>query len=258
MKGALEAAIRVVRYCIDTKHLCLHQPWGFDSAQPVWRFFSDSDQSGDANPEEKRRNRLSYIAMKGRAPIAWGSKTTKVSMGADLDSIGRSHRGLDAPTCHPDMLDLHADVSSAAAEIFAASVALNEFLHLGYVSDELGMSFPRPIELEVDNQTAIMFSKDTVRRSKLRHIDSRQSWVEALRDNRIVEFVKVHTDENLADMNSKLLGAPRFLYLRDKIMVSRNIPEEGEEKSGNGKPRADSSECGRLWNKPRLTDLWSN
>ena len=111
-----------------------------------------------------------------------------------------------------------------------------------YVSDELGMSFPRPIELEVDNQTAIMFSKDTVRRSKLRHIDSRQSWVEALRDNRIVEFVKVHTDENLADMNSKLLGAPRFLYLRDKLMVSRNIPEEGEEKSGDGKPRANSSE----------------
>ena len=33
------------------------------------------------------------------------------------------------------MKQLHADVSSAAAEIFAASVALNEFLHLAYVTD---------------------------------------------------------------------------------------------------------------------------
>ena len=35
---------------------------------------------------------------------------------------------------------------------------------------ELGLDYPQPIELEVDNATAITFSKDQVRRSKLRHI----------------------------------------------------------------------------------------
>ena len=227
--------MRVIRYCIDTKNFCLHQPWGMDAGQAVWRFFSDSDQCADPNPEEKRRNRLSHIGMKGRAPIVWGSKTSKVNMGADLDSLGGSHRGLDMPTCHPSMTNLHADVSSAAAEIFAASIATNEFLHLGYVSGELGMVFPQTIDLEVDNETAIMFSKDTVRRSKLRHIDSRQSWVEALRDDRIVRFVKVHTDENLADLNSKILNAPRFLYLRNKIMTAQSIPDEGEQDAGGRK-----------------------
>ncbi len=47
-------------------------------------------------------------------------------------------------------------------EIFTASVALNELLHLGYVMSELGLSYPQPILLEVDNATAIMFSKDQV------------------------------------------------------------------------------------------------
>ena len=165
--------------------------------------------------------------MKGSAPIDWGSKTTRVRMspGPDLDSLGGSHRGLDKPTCHPDMQELHADISSAAA-VACRHLACNEFLHLPYVSGELGMDsdFPTPITLEVDNATAITFSKDTVRRSKLRHIDSRQCWVEALRDERIIKLAKVATDENLADLNSKLLDAPTFLYLRGKILRECAIP----------------------------------
>ena len=123
------------------------------------------------------------------------------------------------------MTDMHADVSSAAAEIYAASVALNEFLHLVYLTDELGFSFPSPIPLEVDNATAIMFSKGTTRRSKLRHIEARQAWVGALRNDSIVNLIKVDTKDNLADLNSKLLDERNFEQLRDKIMTCRPIPE---------------------------------
>ena len=164
------------------------------------------------------------MATKRSTPIMWGSKTTKTSMGPNLDGFGVSHEGLDKPTCHPDMSELHADISSAAAEIFAASVALNELLHLGYVTSELGLAYPQPILLEVDNATAITFSKDQVRRSKLRHIDCRQAWVEALRDERIVKLIKVDTTENLADLNSKLLNVVRFEYLVNKIMVRKELP----------------------------------
>ena len=74
------------------------------------------------------------MATKRSIPIVWGSKTTKTSAGPDLDGFGVSHKGLNKPTCHPDMSELHADISSAAAEIFTASVALSELLHLGYVT----------------------------------------------------------------------------------------------------------------------------
>ena len=126
------------------------------------------------------------------------------------------------------MTQLHADVSSAAAEIFAASIALNEFLHLAYVTAEMGFDFPQPIELQVDNSTAIHFSKGSTRRSKLRHIDARQEWVNALRDEAIVKFVKVDTKENLADLNSKFLDVPTFEKLRGRIMTARAIPELSE------------------------------
>ena len=80
--------------------------------------------------------------------------------------VGVSHQGLNKPTCHADVSELHAEITSAA---------LNEPLHLGYVTSKLGLGYPQPIMLEVDNATAITFSKDQVRRLKLRYIDCRQA-----------------------------------------------------------------------------------
>ena len=122
------------------------------------------------------------------------------------------------------MDDFHADVSSAAAEIYAASVGLNEMLHLGYVSDEMGFRFPQPIELRVDNSTAVVFSQGQTRRSKMRHIDARQSWVEALRDDNIVKFKWVPTKDNLSDIGTKLLDIQTFERLRGELMVRKAIP----------------------------------
>ena len=119
--------------------------------------------------------------MKGRAPIMFGSKASSVKFGPDLDGFSIDHRELSRPRCHPAIDDLHADDSSTAAEIFAASVGLNEMLHLGYVSDEMGFKYPTSIKPCADNSTAVAFSQGQTRRSKLRHIDACQLWVEALR-----------------------------------------------------------------------------
>ena len=199
VKGALEAMRRIVRYALLTKDLCLFQSWGIDGK--TWRFYSDSDQSADKEAVAKAKSQLSYVGVLGTAPILFGSKSTRVKFGEpDYDSLGAKHHGLHMPVCHPKMQELHADVSGAAAEIYAASVALNEILHLAYISDELGYEFPCPFPLEVDNASAIAFSKGMTKRSKLRHIDVCQAWVEALRDQTIVELVKVDTKSNIADL----------------------------------------------------------
>ena len=97
-------------------------------------------------------------------------------------------------------------------------------MHLAYITDELGLEMPAPIQLECDNATAILFSKGTTRRSKLRYIDPHQAWVEVLRDEIIVEMIKVHTRDNRDDLNSKMLDACNFTRLRDCIMTRRAIP----------------------------------
>ena len=225
-KGAVRAAKSVCQYVIASRHLALHQEWDKDPNNG-WVFYSDSDQAGNAELVNKRKSHLSWFAMRHNAPVAWGSKSTTVTFDeryADFTESGRNYRGLKIPTCNHLMKELHADISSASCEIYAASIALNEILHLGYVTEELGLPFTWPIELRVDNATAIHFSQGSSRRSKLRHIDSRQAWVEALRDESVVVLTKVDTKVNLADLNSKLLEWDTFQRLRDTILVIRPIP----------------------------------
>ena len=58
----------------------------------------------------------------------------------------------------------------------------------------------------------------------MRHIDARQSWVEALRDDNIVKFKWVPTKDNLSDIGTKLLDIQTFKRLRGELMVRKAIP----------------------------------
>ena len=80
-----------------------------------------------------------------------------------------------------------------------------------------------PYDLRADNATAIAFSKGNVRRSKLKHIDVRQQWVEWLRDKDLVNLTHVDTKLNLADFFTKLLDVDTFVRLRSMMMVDRPI-----------------------------------
>ena len=48
--------------------------------------------------------------------------------------------------------------------------------------------------------------------------------MEALRNEHIVKLVKVDTNDNLADLNSKLPNVVRFEYLVNKTMVRKELP----------------------------------
>ena len=167
--------------------------------------------------------RASEVASAGATATA-AATATKAEPEADLAFLVAEAMAEHLPTCHPMMKQLHADVSSAAAEIYAASVALSEICHLSYVADEMGMGIKLPFVLQVDNAACLAFSKDQVQRSKLRHIDARQEWVQALRDNNVVVLEWVESKLNLADMFTKILDADTFEFLRSKMMVFKAIP----------------------------------
>ena len=189
-------------YCPSTRTACLHQPYGTDAE---WEFYSDSDHAGNAELQNKRRSQLGYIALRGRCPIAFGSKASSVTFGSQ--PAGDTN---PVPVCHPAVSELHADVSSAAAEIYAASVALSEMCYLSYISDEMGVPIRLPFRLQVDNSTCLAFGEDQIQRSKLRHIDCRQEWVLALRDAKVVQMEWVESAHNFADLFTKILEAEAF------------------------------------------------
>ena len=123
---------------------------------------------------------------------------------------------------HPSILEEgHADVSSAACEIYAAANGTFEILHLSYIVDEMGKPFPSPIPLQMDNEAAIIFCNNTAANSKLRHIDLRQSWCTTLRNSEIVTPVHVSTKENIADIFTKPLTGDAFKHLRNMFLVEK-------------------------------------
>ena len=62
---------------------------------------------------------------------------------------------------HKSVKENHADVSSAAAEVYAVGNVANELLGQSYAVDEMGTRFPTTAILQVDNTTAISFSGDS-------------------------------------------------------------------------------------------------
>ena len=147
------------------------------------------------------RSQNGFIATCDGAPVLYGSKVSSVAF------------------AHPDIGESHADVSSGANEIYAAGNATHECLHLSYIADEMGIDFPKPIPLQMDNTTAESFAKNNAKKTKLKHIDAHQEWVKVLRDKSILVPVHVPTKRNLADIFTKILTVPEFTRLRNMIMV---------------------------------------
>ena len=169
-----------------------------------WQFYSDSDFAGNSEEQNKRRSQNGFIATLNGAPVLWGSKVSSVVC------------------AHPDIGEAHADISSGATEVYAAGNATFEFLHLSYTADEMGIDFPKPIMMHVDNKAAIAFSNNTAFKTRLKHIDVRQEWVQTLRNKSIIETKHVKSEENLADLFRKILDEATFTRLRDRIMHRRS------------------------------------
>ena len=119
---------------------------------------------------------------------------------------------------HADIGEAHADISSGAAEVYGTANATFEFLNLQYVVEEMGMKFPKPFKLQIDNEAAKVFVEGTAFKTKLKHIDCRQFWVQTLRDKNICKPIKVASADNLADLFTKILPPTTFERLRDMIM----------------------------------------
>jgi hypothetical protein len=122
---------------------------------------------------------------------------------------------------HPAIGEAHADISSGAAEIYAAANATFEMLHLSYVAEEMGIDFPKPIVLEMDNTTAEAFANKSAFKSKLKHIDARQEWVRTLRNKDVLIPKHVDTQSNVADIFTKILAPSTFIKLRDMVMIEK-------------------------------------
>ena len=165
----------------------------------------DSDHAGNAEVQNKRRSQNGLIIMLNKAPVMCSSKASSVAFAT------------------PRIGEAHADMSSAAVEIFAVGNATLDVMGLSCVVAEMGMTFPFPFTLGMDNDAARIFCLGSAHKTKLKHIDCRQEWVRKLRDRDIMTPVHVDSKDNDADLFTKILSREPFEMVRNRIMVEHNV-----------------------------------
>ena len=104
--------------------------------------------------------------------------------------------------------EAHADISSAAVEMFSVGNATMTIMGLSCVVEEMGMIFLFPFTLEMDNDANRIFCLGSAHKTNLIHIDCRQEWVRTLRNRDMMTPVQCHvdTDLNNSDINTKILS----------------------------------------------------
>ena len=177
-----------------------------DDGRPRWRFFVDSDHAGNAEPQNHRRSQNGGLATLNTAPTMWMSKATSKAYASE--KIGEAH----------------ADISSASVETYAAGNFTFDVMAYSYVVEEMGLEFPKPFVLEIDNEAARIYMRGSSARSKLKHIDARQEWVLMLRNREIMEPVHIDSESNKADIFTKILPPSTFVQLRDSMMEEVTLP----------------------------------
>ncbi|GJZ98617.1 putative ribonuclease H-like domain-containing protein, partial [Tanacetum coccineum] len=68
-------------------------------------------------------------------------------------------------------------------------------------------------KIHVDNESAICVVKNPVYYSKTKHIEIRHHFIRDSYEKRLEEMVKIHTDNNVADLLTKAFGVSRFNFL---------------------------------------------
>ena len=160
---------------------------------------------GNAETQNERKSQNGFVALQGEAeedmvPSKWSSKKSSVAF------------------AHPEIGEAHADISSSAAEVYCAANATFDILHLSYIVEEMGMTFKLPALLRMDNAAAEVFTNNSANKTRLKHIDCRQEWVKMLRNKALIKPVHVPSEDNLADIFTKILPRTVFTNLRDRMM----------------------------------------
>ncbi|MCO5566398.1 hypothetical protein L7F22_020075 [Adiantum nelumboides] len=93
----------------------------------------------------------------------------------------------------------------------AASEASKGAIRLACLVSDLGISTEAPT-LHCDSQSAIMLAKNTVFHAQTKHISMKYHFIQDVLEDKHMQLVKVHTDDNLADLLTKGLPSKQLTH----------------------------------------------
>ena len=149
--------------------------------------FSDADWAGDVNT---RRSTSGYVNKFGNSTITWSSRRQ--------------------PTVAK---------SSTEAEYVSLSAATQEVIWLRRLFKCLGIDSDSPSKIYEDNQGAIEISRNPKHHDRTKHIDVCHHFVRERVASNEVAVLYCPTDNMIADIMTKGLGAVKYWKFRDGLGV---------------------------------------
>lgn len=191
-----QEAKRILRYLKGTKCLRLRLGTVNSNMESDLIGYVDADHAGD---QTDRKSNSGYVFLYRGAPISWTCrKQTSVA------------------------------ISSTEAEYIALSEACQELVSLVRVFEDLSIHTTLPIRIMEDNQSCIQLatSKRIGRRSK--HIETRYHYVRELTEKNTINLQYCSSENMLADLFTKPLGATKTQKFREMIGLFQNGNAEEE------------------------------
>ncbi|GJT07329.1 putative ribonuclease H-like domain-containing protein [Tanacetum coccineum] len=102
--------------------------------------------------------------------------------------------------------------SSTEAEYVAAASCCAQVLWIQNQLLDYGFNFMNT-KIFIDNQSTICIVKNPVFHQRTKHIEIRHHFIRDANEKNLIQVLKIHTDDNVADLLTKAFDGPRFVYL---------------------------------------------
>ena len=108
-------------------------------------------------------------------------------------------------------------LSSTEAEMIAASMAVCDLIYIRMLMKHLGMETANPLPLLIDNKGVVDLSRDPMSTTTMKHVRRRHFFVREAQEGGEVYVLPVESARNVADVLTKVVGAPRYHELCKKL-----------------------------------------
>ncbi|GKE61670.1 hypothetical protein Tco_1512037 [Tanacetum coccineum] len=106
--------------------------------------------------------------------------------------------------------------STTGAEYVAAASCCGQVLWIQNQMLDYGYNFMNT-QIFIDNESTICIVKNPVFHSKTKHIEIRHHFIRDSNEMKLIQMIKIHTDQNVVDLLTKAFDVGRFLYLITSI-----------------------------------------
>lgn len=183
-----KAAKRILRYIKGTTNFGLHY-YSSDNYNIVG--YSDSDWSGDL---DDRKSTTGFVFFMGDTAFTWMSKKQPI-----------------------------VTLSTCEAEYVAATSCVCHAIWLRNLLKELKMPQEEPMEICVDNKSALALAKNPVFHERSKHIDTRYHFIRECIEKKEVKLKYVMSQDQAADIFTKPLKLETFVKLRSMLGVTNQV-----------------------------------